>query len=178
MTYWTDARTQDLKALWVEGLSASAIASRLGGKITRNAVISKVHRIGLPGRSTSSRKGGKNLSRRQSTALSKAMRSAGKAPLGLGDTKPRVVAPKPIDLKPKPLPPPRPEIVGRVTFQDLEPGMCKFPVGNEAPFMFCAAPAVEGKPYCSDCCRVAYSAPVVRPPRATLVPTFRQFERT
>ena len=43
---WTDERVELLKKLWTEGLSASQIAGRLGG-VTRNAVIGKVHRLGL-----------------------------------------------------------------------------------------------------------------------------------
>src|ERR1700755_3457277 len=46
---WTDERVETLKKLWTEGLSASQIAAELGG-ITRNAVIGKVHRLGLSGR--------------------------------------------------------------------------------------------------------------------------------
>ena len=45
---WTDERVELLKKLWTEGLSASQIAAELGG-ITRNAVIGKVHRLGLVG---------------------------------------------------------------------------------------------------------------------------------
>ena len=46
---WTDERVEQLKSLWNEGLSASQIARVLGG-VTRNAVIGKVHRLGLAGR--------------------------------------------------------------------------------------------------------------------------------
>src|ERR1700724_1516215 len=46
---WTDERVEMLKKLWADGLSASQIAAELGG-ITRNAVIGKVHRLGLSGR--------------------------------------------------------------------------------------------------------------------------------
>ena len=47
---WTDERVEKLKRLWAEGLSASQIAGELGNGITRNAVIGKVHRLGLSGR--------------------------------------------------------------------------------------------------------------------------------
>ena len=43
---WTDERVELLKKLWLDGLSASQIAKQLGG-VTRNAVIGKVHRLGL-----------------------------------------------------------------------------------------------------------------------------------
>jgi len=46
-------RVELLKKLWLEGLSASQIAKQLGG-VTRNAVIGKVHRLGLSGRATPS----------------------------------------------------------------------------------------------------------------------------
>src|SRR6202162_5387267 len=45
---WTDERVAVLTKLWAAGLSASQIAAELGG-ITRNAVIGKVHRLGLSG---------------------------------------------------------------------------------------------------------------------------------
>ena len=51
---WTDERVEQLKKLWSEGLSASQIAKQLGG-VTRNAVIGKVHRLGLSGRAAPSR---------------------------------------------------------------------------------------------------------------------------
>jgi len=44
---WTDERVELLKKLWQDGLSASQIARQLGG-VTRNAVIGKVRRMGLP----------------------------------------------------------------------------------------------------------------------------------
>src|SRR6267154_5670521 len=49
---WTDERVETLKRLWTEGLSASQIAAELGS-VTRNAVIGKVHRLGLSGRAKS-----------------------------------------------------------------------------------------------------------------------------
>src|SRR5258708_32729614 len=46
---WSDDRVEQLKKLWEAGLSASQIAAELGN-VTRNAVIGKVHRLGLAGR--------------------------------------------------------------------------------------------------------------------------------
>ncbi|MEM8850210.1 MAG: GcrA family cell cycle regulator [Pseudomonadota bacterium] len=47
---WTDERVETLKRMWGEGATASQIAKELGG-VTRNAVIGKVHRLGLSSRS-------------------------------------------------------------------------------------------------------------------------------
>ncbi len=49
---WTDERVETLKKMWGEGQSASQIAKELGG-VTRNAVIGKVHRLGLSNRAGS-----------------------------------------------------------------------------------------------------------------------------
>lgn len=52
MTYappspWTDNKVDQLKSLWVSGLSARAIANILGDGITRNAVIGKARRVDM-----------------------------------------------------------------------------------------------------------------------------------
>jgi GcrA cell cycle regulator len=60
---WTDERVETLKKMWGEGQSASQIAKELGG-VTRNAVIGKVHRLGL-----SNRVGGKDEDEVEAPAL-------------------------------------------------------------------------------------------------------------
>jgi GcrA cell cycle regulator len=45
---WTPKRVSALIALWNEGLTTSEIGNRLG--VTKNAVVGKVHRLGLPKR--------------------------------------------------------------------------------------------------------------------------------
>jgi GcrA cell cycle regulator len=46
---WTEERVCELKTMWAEGKSASKIAKALGC-FTRNAVIGKIHRLGLADR--------------------------------------------------------------------------------------------------------------------------------
>ncbi len=46
---WTDERIEQLKTLWMNGMTASQIADELGG-VSRNAVIGKAHRLGLQSR--------------------------------------------------------------------------------------------------------------------------------
>lgn len=52
---WTDDRVQILSRLWREGQSANQIARALAGGVTRNAVIGKIHRLGLSGRARRAR---------------------------------------------------------------------------------------------------------------------------
>ncbi|MGE4324872.1 MAG: GcrA family cell cycle regulator [Pseudodonghicola sp.] len=80
---WTDERVELLKKMWAEGQSASQIAKELGG-VTRNAVIGKVHRLGLSNRTT------------------------GTAPAKAETKEKPIEAPKP-EVAAKPKPEPRPE---------------------------------------------------------------------
>ena len=87
---WTDDRVETLKRMWGEGQSASAIAKELGG-VTRNAVIGKVHRLGLSNRTAGT-----------GPAPAAAAPAAPKP-----EAKPKAAAPKP-EAKPKPAPKPEP----------------------------------------------------------------------
>lgn len=48
---WTEAAERELRRLKGKNYSASQIAKQLGGGLTRNAVIGKLTRLGLTGRS-------------------------------------------------------------------------------------------------------------------------------
>ena len=61
---WSEDRVERLKVLWADGLSASQVAKQLGG-VTRNAVIGKVHRLGLAGRRSEERRAGKECRSRR-----------------------------------------------------------------------------------------------------------------
>jgi GcrA cell cycle regulator len=64
---WDEPRMELLRSLWVSGETARTIAERLGGGITRNAVIGKAHRLGLTGKHGSKRA----ASRRTRMSISK-----------------------------------------------------------------------------------------------------------
>jgi GcrA cell cycle regulator len=72
---WTDERVETLKRMWAEGQSASQIAKELGG-VTRNAVIGKVHRLGLSNRAP----GGRDEDEGEATAAPAAAPRAEAAP--------------------------------------------------------------------------------------------------
>lgn len=158
---WTDERIEVLRDLWAKGHSCSIIATRLGGGLTRNAVIGKVHRMGLCGRGTIIRKKPKrglspwNRARRDS----KHDTFAAKLPR----TKPSII----IDLLPKtPLPPPSSVTdVARVTIHDLEAHHCRWPISatpSASAHGYCGCKAIPGMPYCEDHARRAFRPPAVR----------------
>jgi GcrA cell cycle regulator len=47
---WSEHDVETLKRMWSEGATASVIAEALGGGKSRNAVVGKADRMGLPGR--------------------------------------------------------------------------------------------------------------------------------
>ncbi|MEM8555426.1 MAG: GcrA family cell cycle regulator [Pseudomonadota bacterium] len=87
---WTEQRVEMLKKMWGEGQSASQIAKALGG-VTRNAVIGKVHRLGLSNRATGST-GGKS-------EAPKAEAAAPTPPKETVEAAPAASAPEPAEKK-------------------------------------------------------------------------------
>ena len=52
MSDWTEERTELVKLRWKEGYSATEISRELNCGLSRNAVIGKIHRLGLTGPNT------------------------------------------------------------------------------------------------------------------------------
>lgn len=140
---WTEERVTLLRKLWAEGLSASQIAKQLGG-VTRNAVIGKVHRLGLAGRATPSRPAKRPVRASRPRVIGPS------APrLRPASTMPSVVIP---DLEPLKM-----EDGRAATVLTLNEAMCKFPIGDptNSSFAFCGRASTCG-PYCQDHARLAY----------------------
>jgi len=121
---WNDAAIARLKELWGEGFSASECGQRIG--VSRNAVIGKIHRLGLSHKYRRPRERTRRM------------------------TKPRIRENK------RPLPPPQPyqepspaEEPRRGSFDllDLKFGQCRWPEGD-GPYRFCGALQVFDSSYC------------------------------
>ena len=151
---WTDDRVGALKKLWLEGQSASQIAKQLGGGVTRNAVIGKVHRLGLSGRATPSQPA-RTTFRPARPRPTPAATQAPSAPRRIEAAQPRPAAPA--------VPAPMPDLPGTATVMTLGAHMCKWPIGDPSSreFSFCGRRASEGV-YCVEHARVAYQPQVKR----------------
>ncbi len=145
---WTEERVGALKKLWLEGQSASQIAKALGGGVTRNAVIGKVHRLGLSGRAAPSQPVRTTFRTPRPRPQPTVQPSA---PRRIEAVQPRVAAPV------QPAPVVAPDLPGTATVLTLGAHMCKWPIGDPGSdgFSFCGRRAAEGV-YCVEHARVAY----------------------
>ena len=154
---WDEKKEELLAKLWKKGLSASQIAQQIGG-VSRNAVIGKRIRMGLPDRNSP------NLKVKQRKPSShpriearKKLPPPRKAPL------PKVFAPEPVETRQR-----YEELVipaaERKSIATLEGHHCRWPIGDpqHADFHFCGKDKVAGLPYCEFHARRAYQPPQAR----------------
>lgn len=163
---WSEERIALLRKLWAEGLSAHQIAKQLGG-VSRNAVIGKVHRLGLAGRSSPSRP----AKRPVRTAAPRAPRvyiskPPTKGSYGSAVANARSEYAAAIERS-KALEPVRGADGVTLRVMQLNESTCRFPIGDPAQeaFAFCGR-GVEGeRVYCTDHARLCYQPEAVRESR-------------
>lgn len=156
---WTDERVELLKKLWSEGLSASQIATQMGG-VSRNAVIGKVHRLKLAarGRATASQPRAKKAA--ASAAAKVTSRPSRPMTTSIGATALQVQ----FDAEPVARQVIRPvenvvvPISRKLKLTELSERTCKWPNGDplSEEFSFCGNEAGESGPYCGYHSKVAY----------------------
>tara|TARA_Y100001934_G_C12166783_1_gene684666 strand:- start:194 stop:709 length:516 start_codon:yes stop_codon:yes gene_type:complete len=152
---WTDDRVDVLKKLWLEGRTASQIASELGG-VTRNAVIGKVHRLGLSGRPSPIKRKTRKSEARKTKTTRRAKKTATTKTTAVAKKAATTMRTNVVDMlnredtfKPA---------NGGKTMMELRDSMCKWPIGDPKSdeFRFCGCKATEGLPYCEHHAAIAY----------------------
>jgi len=153
---WTEERVELLRKLWSDGLSAAQVAAELGAGITRNAVIGKIHRLGLAERAKTSAAPRPRAPRapRNLTGEARPQGPAvmGNVALAFSPDVAVALAPRPDEENVVP-------ISARVTLMELRESMCRWPLGDPtaAEFRFCGAKSPAGSgPYCCHHARIAY----------------------
>jgi GcrA cell cycle regulator len=162
---WTDDRVEILKTMWMDGHSASQIAKELGG-VTRNAVIGKVHRLGLSNRATPNKAKAKVAPKAKAAPKVKAPLKSKAVEVSSTSLAVTIPPRKPIITAGQPLPPQpsNSEISAdalakvatvekdakKLGLMDLTERTCKWPIGDPATedFWFCGLVSETGKPYC------------------------------
>jgi len=140
---WTDDRIGRLKILWLEGQTAEQIARTLANGITRNAVLGKVHRMGL----SVGRAAGPTRAPTKAEPRPRAARLVRPMAATTGVAVP-VVAP----AMPSPVPEP-----GGATVQSVGRDGCRWPLGDPLTtgFSLCGN-RVERGAYCGAHAQIAY----------------------
>jgi GcrA cell cycle regulator len=136
---WTTERIEQLRNYVVTGLTCSQIAAEIG--VTRNAVIGKIHRLGLaPARPP----GGSCTPRVHKSPRRRLLRL-------IGAEAPGIVADEGAELAPI-------ESAQPCSLLEIDHGKCHWPLGDphDAGFAFCGNDAVTGFSYCVGHARMAY----------------------
>lgn len=159
---WTETRSSDLKKMWMEGQSASQIARQLGG-VSRNAVIGKVHRMGLGGRDRPTAPRAVGRTNRRAFASSQDRSVARHRTTG----SPNLPTSRRL---------PGPEPTATATIMTLSQNACRWPIGDpqDAAFGYCGQARGPHASYCD------HHAQVARPERSnrrTEADLIRQFDR-
>lgn len=149
---WDDPRIEQLKKLWSEGLSASQIAAELGG-VTRNAVIGKVHRLGLSGRAKSK----PAVAARPRAKVVKAPARTTTTVVARGN----LATVEVMEMVPMALPQRENVVIPmarRISIMELREGVCRWPLGDplQSDFAYCGADCSVGTTYCEAHSRMAY----------------------
>ena len=163
---WTDERVELLKKLWADGLSASQIAGELGS-VTRNAVIGKVHRLGLSGRAKNpSSAASRPRKPRSASQMLRVSRPSIRGNTALQHAYDYDFEPEP-EMTENIIP-----IGQRRTLLELTDATCRWPIGDpgSADFFFCGGQSLTNLPYCAYHSRVAYQPANMRRDRR---PSFR-----
>lgn len=189
---WTPARIGVLQELWGSGLSAKEIAARLGGGITRNAVIGKAHRLGLSSRPSPIKRVDGKPAGQPSGSVMKTRLSSPKAMglrrdvmVGTGAYRGAEASPRSdmrsdnrLDREEGQSSRMRSSSdVGNYSprmFKNAQPAVqaqaqqCRWPVGDplKAGFHFCDSMSIPGLPYCYDHACMAYQGSKKKVPAA------------
>lgn len=152
---WTDKMVEDLKKLWLDGLSTSEIAKKLG--ISKNSVVGKVHRLSLSGRPSPIKKKEEEIKRAAAARAKKIKETHAKeAPAVEIEEETITISVE----KAAPKAAVRTDNLIRVT--DLDSHTCRWPLGDprDENFHFCGKKVRTGQTYCDEHSAIAYVKPI------------------
>lgn len=156
---WAPRTTEIAKRLWLQGQSASQIVAALKAErvsVTRNAVIGKLHRLGLT--SKSRQDGGREATRVRNLMASRrkervAATNQAKGALARRRNEAEAERPKPVAVDPTaPVESPHAR-----PWQERSCGECKWPLGERGAILSCCNPITRGA-YCAGHAAQAYTA--------------------
>lgn len=144
---WHAHQIEQLRDEWVRGNSTSLIGRNLG--CTKNAVVGKAHRIGLPSRASPI--AGRSLQPRPPVAAPKPRGVRTLPPMASLVDEVDDAPPEPVGVREKPVAPP--VEVEPLPQRPPSPNGCQYITGDpgRTPYRFCAAPTPLGESWCLEC---------------------------
>jgi GcrA cell cycle regulator len=135
---WTEKMVEDLRQMWIEGLTANEIAKKLG--VSKNSIVGKVHRLCLTARPSPIKKKGEVETEKEVTQI--------KEVIPVREIKPVKGAAASITS----------DAAGKVRLVDLDSHTCRWPLGDprDEDFSFCGKKVRSGQTYCDEHAMMAY----------------------
>jgi GcrA cell cycle regulator len=175
---WPDEKVQELRKLWIEGLSTSLIGRQIG--LSKNSVVGKAHRLGLDARPSPIKRANAATSLPAIPSVPRPIHTLPPLPTFVEPVAVRVVA-----FQPEPAPAPQrpvtslkrdvPTAATSMFTGPVAPRMslvppqaphpsrssCLWPIGEPGTktFRFCDAGSLPNKPYCDEHAKLAYVKP-------------------
>lgn len=137
---WTSEQVETLKALHAKGMSCALMASELACGFTRNAIIGKLHRMGLSNATSTIRKVGGNK------RLKKVPPKTSRVVWANGNSDKLRLIDYPM-IESGPVRCVQIETRG-ISLLDLLDGECRYPDGEGARITFCGHPKLDDSSYC------------------------------
>lgn len=146
---WTDEQVEQLRQMWVEGLSANEIAKRIG--VSKNSIVGKVHRLCLQARPSP-------IKRKNSVPAQQPLQNEGIKDIPsteeVKEEQAEISALQGMPVKDVK------KNCGKNTVRlvELDSHTCRWPIGDprDEDFCFCGKKVRTGQTYCDEHSAVAY----------------------
>lgn len=159
---WTDEMVEDLKKMWIEGLTTGEIGKRLG--VSKNSIVGKVHRLDLTSRPSPIKKKeetsetpAKEVAPVKSSKETTSIKTPSKKVEEEVHTE-RTRAEQLSKDAQKDCVPDTKKHSGKAMLVDLDNHTCRWPIGDpkDENFHFCGKKVRIGQTYCDEHSSIAY----------------------
>jgi GcrA cell cycle regulator len=135
---WTEKMVEDLRQMWIEGLTANEIAKKLG--VSKNSIVGKVHRLCLTARPSPIKKKEEIETEKEAAPVQEL--------LPVREIKPVKSAAASVTS----------DATDKVRLVDLDSHTCRWPLGDprDDDFSFCGKKVRSGQTYCDEHAMMAY----------------------
>ena len=144
---WTEQMVEDLRQMWLEGLTANEIAKKLG--VSKNSIVGKVHRLCLTARPSPIKKK-EETEEPKKTAQKQVIETINEEFL------PEIEEEETLEIEE--ISAPKPSKVNGVKLVNLDSHTCRWPIGDprDEDFCFCVKKVRAGQTYCDEHAAMAY----------------------